>query len=206
MTKRSTHGLLVCLTAALFAVCASAARADNGSSLLSSVVGGNCGATTTPFAPWGDNGSYTLAPGGSFEPGSPAWTLTGGAKVVSGNEPFHVNSSSDTSSLLIPAGGTATSGEICFGVLNPGFRFFATSTGGPATVHVQLIARGVLGALTVLDGGTANVGTTWAPTPVFSTLVSQLNVLGGSKSVELKITTTGNVQIDDVYNDPFCSR
>jgi hypothetical protein len=29
-----------------------------------------------PFAPFGDDASYVLVPGGSFEAGGPAWTTT----------------------------------------------------------------------------------------------------------------------------------
>jgi hypothetical protein len=68
-----------------------------------------------------------------------------------------------------------------------------------------VIATGLLGVLSVLDGGTATVGTSWAPTPVFSTTFSQLNVPVGTKTIQLQITSTGNVQIDDIYIDPFVS-
>ena len=40
--------------------------------------------TTTAFAAFGDTAQYSLAPGGSFEPGQAAWTLNGNS-VVSGN-------------------------------------------------------------------------------------------------------------------------
>ena len=206
MPRARSTSLVLCLAAVLAALGVSTARADNGGSPVTSLLGGNCGATTTPFAQWGDRSSYGLVAGGDFEPGSAQWTLSGGAKVVAGNEPFHVNRPSDGSSLLVPAGADVTSPATCFGVLNPNIRFFATATHGPATIHVQLISRGLLGALTVLDGGTATVDPGWAPTPVFTTLVSQLNAAVGSKSIQLRISTTGDVQIDDVYNDPFCSR
>ncbi len=207
MARSSTRILVLCLTAALAATCVSVARSDNGKPLLTSLIGGSCGAGSTPFAQWGDSRSYVLVGGGDFEPGGSPWALTGGARIVPGNEPFHVSNPRDGSSLFIPAGGTATSSSICFGLLNPGIRFFATASGRqPVTIHVQLLAQGLLGSLTVLDGGTATIGAGWAPTQTFTTLVSQLNVPVGSKSIELRLTTTGDVQIDDIYNDPFCSR
>ena len=46
----------------------------------------------------------------------------------------------------------------------------------------------------------------WAPTPVFGTTLSQLNVPVGAKSVQIRISTTGSVRIDDIYIDPFQSR
>src|ERR1700742_2283154 len=61
---------------------------------------------TQPFVSWGDNSSYELALGGSFE-GFNVWKLTGGAQVVSGNEPFNLNSRSDSHSLFLPAGSSA---------------------------------------------------------------------------------------------------
>jgi hypothetical protein len=52
-----------------------------------------------PFARWGDGNWYVLAPGGAFEDGDPAWKLSGGARVVRGNEPFYVHRRADQSSL-----------------------------------------------------------------------------------------------------------
>ena len=206
MPRTSARMLVLFLIAGLSAVGVSTASAGGSVSLASSLIGGDCGSTSTPFSSWGDQHAYYLAGGGSFEPGGPQWTLSGGAKVVTGNEPFAVHGASDTSSLLIPAGGSATSPSFCFGLLNPGVRLFATGTGKPATIHVGIVTHGLLGALSVLDGGTVNVGTTWAPTQVLSTTFSQLNVPVGTKSIQLVITSTGSVQIDDVYVDPFCSR
>lgn len=197
---------LAVLAIAVSPAVASVAQADGVvGSITTSLIGGNCGTTSTVFARWGDSHNYYLVPDGGFESGGTGWTLTDGARVVEGNESFHVHAASDTSSLLVPRGGSATSPAICFGLLNPGVRLFATSSSGPASVHVQLIARGLLGILSVLDGGSAPVGPAWAPTPVFSTTFSQLNVPVGTKTIQLVITATGNVQIDDLYIDPFTS-
>ena len=68
------------------------------------------------------------------------------------------------------------------------------------------VAKGLVGVLTVLDGGTATVGSGWAPTPIYGTTLSQLNVPVGPKTVEIQVTATGDAQIDDVYVDPFLSR
>jgi hypothetical protein len=54
-----------------------------------------CGTASKVFAPWGDNDNYLLVPGGAFEPGTPTWAMSGGAKVVAGNEPFYVRSAED---------------------------------------------------------------------------------------------------------------
>src|SRR5215210_5608717 len=61
------------------------------------------------FARWNDANWYRLAPGGDFEPGSTAWTLTGGARVALGNAAQKVGGAGDAYSLLLPPGATATS-------------------------------------------------------------------------------------------------
>ena len=67
-----------------------------------------CSSTSTQaFASWGDQSAYTLLPNGSFENGGNLWALSGGAKVVSGNEPFFLNGRGDSHSLLLPAGSSA---------------------------------------------------------------------------------------------------
>jgi len=195
--------LLVAVIAAS-AVGASTARAGNLlGSITTAVIGGNCGSTSPVFAQFGDQRQYYFTSDGGFEAGGAGWTFTGGAKVVSGNESFNLHSSSDHSSLLIPNGGTATSPALCFGLLYPGIRMMASGSG---TLHVQVVSHGLLGALSVLDGGTITVNGGWAPTQDFSTLLSQLNIPVGTKSIQIVLSATGTVQVDDVYIDPFLSR
>src|SRR4051794_37314920 len=103
------------IAVAAVAGAAIAAPAANAGLLVSSAQ--SCASETfsTPFAKWGDNATYTPVPGGAFESGQPGWTLSGGAKIVSGNETNYVRSASDSHSLSIPAGGVATSPSICVG-------------------------------------------------------------------------------------------
>lgn len=61
------------------------------------------------FQRWLDPLPYNLATNGGFEAGAEGWALSGGAKVVSGNEPFFLNSPNDKLSLALPAGASATS-------------------------------------------------------------------------------------------------
>ena len=72
--------------------------------------------------------------------GAAAWTLSGGAKVVSGNEPFNV-SGAGSRSLYVPAGGTATSPTVCVGISEPSIRWFAKQQSlnltGAMTVEVE---------------------------------------------------------------------
>lgn len=204
-SPRRILSLIVAL--AVSALLAGAAYANNPlGSVTASLIGGNCGSTQPVFAPWGDPNQYSLVNDGDLASGSLGWTLTGGSELVPGGVPFNIPGASDTSSLLIPSGASALSPATCFGLLTPNIRLFARSAGSsPATIHVEVIATGLLGGLSELDGGTATVGTTWAPSPVFSTLSSQLNALVGAKTIQIQITTTGNVQIDDIYIDPFVS-
>src|SRR5262249_30941558 len=65
------------------------------------------------FAAWGDSSYYARLFNGSFEGGSAGWYLSGGARVVSGNEPFFVGDVDDNHSLLLPSGSSAYSGTVC---------------------------------------------------------------------------------------------
>ena len=125
------------------------AHADGG------LLGGNCGSTAPVFSPWGDPASYYFAPNGGFENGASGWTLSGGAAVVSGNESFNLNSASDSHSLAIPAGGSAST-NLCFGLLYPALRFMVAGPG--ATVHVTVSTENLLGIVSTLDGGTSPPG------------------------------------------------
>ena len=195
-------GLLV----TAFALVASALATTASADLAPGLLGGNCGATSQPFAPWGDSAAYYLAGNGGFESAG-GWTLSGGAAVVAGNESSYVHGKQDRSALLLPTGATATSGQICFGLLNPGIRLFAMSPTGSGTVRVQVIAYGLLGALSTLDGGTVSAGKTWAPSPKLGTTLSQLNTVLGAKSVAIRLTAvSGSVEVDDLYIDPFLHR
>jgi hypothetical protein len=98
--------------------------------------------TSTPFTQWGDNNSYFLIPGGSFE-GSPSqvgWTLSN-ASLTAGNEPFNVNSSSDSQSLTIDAGGSGTSPWFCVDNTMPSFRVFAHQVSRRSRSPTSLTAR-----------------------------------------------------------------
>jgi hypothetical protein len=199
VARLSLRLVLFCaLVASAFA--ASTTSADAG--LIPSLLGGNCGSMSKVFAPWGDYAPYYFAPNGGFESGAQGWTLTGGAQVVAGNEGYFVHSTGDGYSLSIPNGATVTSPALCSGVTYKGLRFFAVAPGGSATIHVRVIARGLLSILAVLDGGNIQVGSKWQPTPV-STLLTGLSELVGVKSIQIQLTASGNVQIDDLYVDPL---
>ena len=190
--------LWVALAAATLALSTLASGASAGLGLL----GPSCGSTAPVFSPWGDLSGYYAPANGGFESGSTGWTLSGGARVVSANEPWYLSGRGSHSALL-PAGGTASI-SVCYGVTYPAVRFVAAGVGGPATVHVRVVAHSLLGVLAVLDGGTFAVSPGWAPSPKLSTLMSALAAPLGTKSMQLDLTvTSGTAQIDDLFVDPF---
>src|SRR6476469_8567613 len=193
--------LILCAAAAVsLSATAATARAD----LLPGLLGGNCGATAPVFAPWGDRAAYYFASNGGFESGSAGWALSGGAAVVSGEEPWNL-SGAGSHSLLVPKGGSAAI-TVCYGLTYPAIRFVVAGHGGPAVVHVRVIARGLLGVLAVLDGGTFTAGNTWSPSPKLSTLFSALGAPLGTKSLQLQLTVeSGSANFDDLFVDPFLS-
>ena len=116
--------LFVATSLAVLALAMSASSASAGV-LVASAPDCTPKPTTQPFRPWGDSTPYNLAPGGSFEGGAGSWSLTGGASLVTGNEPWKVAGATHSRSLRLPPGATATSPVICVGLEHPTLRFFA---------------------------------------------------------------------------------
>src|SRR5215210_2922502 len=106
--KRRTGRILFAVAVAAMALLAPAGTASAG---LLSESAGPCPsyAMDNVFSRWLDPFEYTLAPGGDFE-SSAGLTFSGGARIVAGNEPHYVSGSSDRHSVLIPRGGTVTTG------------------------------------------------------------------------------------------------
>jgi hypothetical protein len=161
-------------------------------------------ATSNPFAAWSDYANYAFAPDGGFEAGGSGWSLSSGARAVSGNESFYVHSKTDKTSLSLPLSASATSPPMCISLLSSKMRFVARGDSG-SKVKVQIIYRGLLSSvLGILDGGTYSAGGSWKPSP-------QIGMLGGvlpllTSSVSFRFTTVGGAAaIDDVYLDPMKS-
>jgi hypothetical protein len=160
-----------------------------------------------PFAP-ADMNSYTLLPGGSFESGTVPWLLSGGAKIVAGNETSYLNNRSDSRSLYLPSGGSAVTPTTCFALGDWHVRFMLKNVGSSSgSVHVQVIVPSLVGGLlTVLDGGAVTAGSTWTPSPRVELLLSNVTSLIGTKAVAFRFTAVGRgaaYQIDDTYLDPW---
>jgi hypothetical protein len=155
----------------------------------------------------GDQANYTLLAGGSFENGTPGWSLNN-ASVVAGNEPLQVGGPNDSSSLNIQPGGSATSASGCGNALFPTFRFFAKSTpGAPASqLHVGVqwtTAWGLSGyrELGTLDSGTYSSWQATPSLPLGSLIPSGMTVYG--RIVFTADSGGGAWNIDDVYVDPY---
>jgi hypothetical protein len=167
-----------------------------------------CGNTVSfaqPFLSWGDSATYVALPGGSFEPAAPKFTLTGGAAVVSGNEPFQVNDAGDTHSLALPAGSTATSPGMCIGVFYPTMRGFAVNTGSPwSTLRVDVVYGKNSGMQNTITLGSFAGSGAWQPTSILGYKASSLGSTGNGQIVNFKFTVVGagSWKIDDFYVDP----
>jgi hypothetical protein len=192
-------GGTLALAAAAFALLAPGTA---GAGLLSTGTASSCDPNVSQaFEDWGDTASYRLLPGGSFEGGA-SWSLSGGAKIVSGNEPFGLEDG--TRSLLVPAGATATSPTVCFAFGDLHSRFVVRSTGGSGKLEVDVMVKSLLGILSVLDGGTVAADGTWDPSPRVSALVTNVGGLLTTKAISLRFHAQGtSFQVDDVYLDPF---
>jgi LSD1 subclass zinc finger protein len=165
----------------------------------------NCGATSQPFAQFGDSRNYTFGTNGGLESGANGWTVSGG-RVVSGNESYYVHSKSDRNSLQLPAGASAATPALCQSTTSTVVRFFLRSPDN-GSVRVQIVARNLLGqVLGVLDVARVSPGASWQPGPAILNLQSLLGLIGVS-SIQIKfVTVSGTVQVDDVYVDPWGSR
>jgi hypothetical protein len=197
-SRRVRPFLLAALTAALAPLGAGAAPA-RAAAVCSTP------ALTQVFLPWGDPGWYGPVPDSGFEASPSGWTLGGGARVVSGNEPFYVGSAGDTHSLSLPSG-AATSGAACIGLGHPTLRLFVRNTGAPdATLTVQVAFTDSRGISVMTPIGTLKAGPDWAPSAPLPIVANALSPVG-VQQVKFVFTTPdprGHWAIDDVYVDPY---
>jgi hypothetical protein len=160
-----------------------------------------------PFAPWGDQSDYTLAPGGSFEPGQGSWQLSG-ASVVAGNEPWKVRNAGDSKSLKLPPGASATSPVMCVGIEHPTLRLFArNNTALLSTLSVEVIFETSLGLKASLPVGVLLPSGQWKPSPRLLVLANLLPLLPGEHTpVQFRVRSVGlgTWWVDDFYVDPKC--
>jgi len=161
--------------------------------------------TSQPFAAEGDEASYSLAPGGSFEDGAAGWSLSGAS--IS-KEPWSVNGIGSNDALAVGAGGTVVSPWICISSEYPTFRLFGRRTSGSssATLDVSLRWVDLLGLTIESPAGTLQGDGTWAASPILRLGDSvPLWLPGGSAEVALvfRSSRAGSWDMGDVYIDPY---
>ena len=198
------------LFAATAAIAAAMAFASPASAGILTASAKDCGdeTLTKPFAAFGDKANYKLVRNASFETGTDGWTLTRGAKVVSGNEPWKVGGASHGKSLVLPAGSTAISPVSCVGLAEPTMRFFAKKNRAPllgiSTLAVSVYVKTSLGLTVPLPVGVVLANGQWKATPPMLIVANLLPLLPGDRTpVAFQFTPVlGDWQIDDVYVDP----
>jgi hypothetical protein len=201
--KRRTSRILFAAAVAAMALLAPAGSASAG---ILSQSAGSCPSypTAKVFSKWLDPFNYTPAPGGHFE-SSAGLDFTGGAKIVAGNETSFIGGSTHGNSVLIPRGGTVTTGAMCVGLDKPTVRFFAKRPG-----FALLPLMTVEGVYTTKSGKTASLplvgvplaGNSWSLQLPFVSLGSVLE-LGDQTMMRFRLrAVTGDWQVDDFYVDP----
>jgi hypothetical protein len=197
-SKRITRTCLAALAGAL-------ALLGGGTAANAAPLALSCSGQTyvQPFLPWLDPANYVLMSGGALET-TDGWTLSGGAALVSGNEPFRVNGASDGHSLLLPAGSSATSPTLCITLLHPTLRFFALNSGRATSALKVEAVTAAAGVEVTTPIGLLLANGSWRPTvplAFFDNLISPV-----ADSVAFRFTPLGagsGWQIDDVYVDPY---
>jgi hypothetical protein len=163
------------------------------------------------FSQFGDMSTYVPAPGGTFEDGAAGWDLDN-ASLIDENESFFLNDSSDSKSLAIADGGSATSPAACVDRTYPTFRFMVRNTGSRlAVLKVDAIYRDLLdgGKIKLKTVGFTTAGRGWSPSFVQVLVLGQLAKAGDESQVQFRFTPVGvnaSFQIDDIYIDPWARR
>jgi len=203
------HRLGCTASIAIAAFCATAGSANAGL-LVSSALSCDDQSLSKPFTPWLDFAHYTPVAGGDFESSAAGWSLSGGASVANGNEPFQVSGPGDASSLAIPSGGSATSPTICVGIEHPTVRFFAKRNSGGllglSTLRVDVLFDNELGHTSSLPIGVVTGSSNWLPTLPMTVVANLLALLPGEHTpVAFRFTPMlgGHWSIDDVQVDPY---
>lgn len=200
------------LAAALFSLALAASLLVTGSAQARAGAGpgGECPGQPLSqiFLPWGDSGWYTPLADAGFERGAEGWTLTGGAQVVDGNEPFQVGGPDDSRSLLLPSGSAALSPPICVSHDHESLRGFARYEGSRGShLRVEVVWERRPGQVRSLPIGILRAGDAWEPTQALRLVANALGIRPGeTTSVSFRFAPRGSGGqwcIDDFYVDPF---
>ena len=159
-----------------------------------------CGSNGYPFAQFGDRHAYFPFSNNGFESGTNGWSLSGGAYVGSGNEPWYTNGWGSRS-LTLPPGASATSPSFCINLLDPAVRMFTRGSNG-GTLQIQVVFRGLTGNITgIFNYDDENGSGAWSPSDRVS---SQLALPLLTSSAQIRVTAaSGTWQVDDAFVDPW---
>jgi hypothetical protein len=161
--------------------------------------------TAQRFLRWSDPGWYAPLPDSGFESGT-QWSLTGGAAVVAGNEPFFIGSPADAHSLSLPGGASAASAPVCLSLGSPTLRLLVRNTGAAtARLTVTATVTDALGARRTLAVASLPGSAQWAPSPPVAVVLNAASPLG-AQQVSFAFApadASGRWTIDDVYVDPY---
>jgi hypothetical protein len=194
--------------AAITAVAMTGAIAAPANAGILTASASNCGdeSLSQPFGQFGDHAQYKQVHGADFEGTTEGWTLIGGAKVVSGNEPWKVGGSADGKSLVLPAGSSVITPASCVGLQEPTVRFFAKKNSGLlSTLAVSVYVKTSLGLVVPVPVGVVLGNGQWKATPAMLIVANLLPLLPGDRTpVAFQFTPLlGSWQIDDVFVDPY---
>jgi hypothetical protein len=162
------------------------------------------------FLPWADDASYELAPQGDFSTTS-GWTLSKGAAVVPGGDPF----SGAAQSLALGKDGQAATPAMCVDLSNPTIRFFSRDVGGngKANLKVDVLYEDFNGHIKHLTIARLRAGSEWQPSVVVPFYMNMLAAASSSgvTAVAFQFKAEGlqkdeSLSISSLYVDPFNSR
>ena len=167
----------------------------------------------TPYAAIGDERSYVLAPGGSFEDVSaPGWQLSGGAEIDRDGR--------QGGQLVLPVGGSAVSPSMCVDLDYPHLRFAHKVIGRHAKaveIKVEVVYPQAEDAGWVRTGqvdpfASTPVGAGWRVSPDVALRPELGGADWGARDVALRFTAVkadgarvaagAEARVDDVFIDP----
>jgi hypothetical protein len=123
--------------------------------------------------------------------------------VVDGNASQKVNGPSDSRSLSLPAGSSATTPPVCVGIDEPTLRYFAKSTSLLRALTVSVQVQLELGVWITLPIG-VDLGGAWHPS-LPTLVVANLLPLFPPDMTAVRFTfrpLLGSFNLDDVFVDP----
>jgi hypothetical protein len=159
-------------------------------------------ATTKAFAKFGDEASYSLLTGGTFESGAPGWSLSK-SEVIAESSPM-----GGSHALAINPGGQAVSPGFCVSSEYPSFRFLYRDLRGGGKLYVALRYSDSTGSHEA-SVASLETGSTWAVSPVLA-LAGDLPLSSAQEGtltpVQLVFSTNHPGlawAIDAIYIDPY---